>query len=191
MSTVLASTVDSWFQPCKKALDRQYKGQIRWSYARLLLSLPWVVSYRFVVRRWQRLRGHPYKDPFSSNFPQLFCNSLAQALGTEWSEVVAASGVEKNDLQLVTTQHRTLSQDACIALLGRLRPHVPAPLWNGVLAASLMADVDSRPVSVVTVDAAKANALYYLTRLSAEDDSSSQMIEQAFQSLWNLRPTSR
>lgn len=191
MSTVLASTVGSWFQPCKKALDRQYKGQVRWSYARLLLSLPWVVSYRFVVRRWKRLRGHPYNDPFSSNFPQLFCNSLAQALGAEWSEVVAASGVEMNDLQLLTTQHKALSQDACIALLEKLRPHVPAPLWNGVLAASLMADVDSRPIRVVTVDAEKANALYCLTRLSAKDDSSSQMIEHAFQSLCNLRPTSR
>lgn len=84
-----------------------------------------------------------------------------------------------------------MSQDACIALLEKLRPHVPAPLWNGVLAASLTTDVDSRPISVVTVDAVKANALNYLTSLSTKDDSSSQMVEQTFQSLWNLRPTSR
>lgn len=30
MSTALASAVENWFQPCKRALDRQYKGQIRW-----------------------------------------------------------------------------------------------------------------------------------------------------------------
>jgi len=191
MSTVLASTVESWFQPCKKVLDRQYKGQIRRSYARLLLSMPWLVTYRFVVRRWQRLRGHPYTDPFGSNFPQFFCNLLAQALGTKWSEVIAAAGVERNDVQLLTTQHRALSQEACIELLEKLRPHVSAPLWNRVLAASLIADVDSSPISVITVDAAKASALYYLTRLSTKDESSSQVIDQAFQSLWNLRPSSR
>lgn len=191
MSTALATTVESWFQPCKKALDRQYKGKIRWSYARLFLSLPWVVSHRFFARRWQRLRGQPYVDLFSSNFPQVFCNSLAQALGTKWSEVVATAGVERRDLQLLTTQHRPHSQDACIALLERLRPHVPASLWNGVLATSLITDVDSRPISVVTVDAAKANALYYLTRLSTKDDSSSQVLEETFQSLWNLRPSAR
>jgi hypothetical protein len=191
MSTALASAVENWFQPCKRALDRQYKGQIRWATTRLLLSLPWVVSYRFVVRRWQRLRGHTYKDPFSSNFPQVFCNSLAQALGTKWSEIIDVAGVEKSDLQLLSTQHSTLSLDTCIALLENLRPHVPASLWNCVLAASLTTDVDSRPISVVTVDAEKANALYYLTRLSTKDDSSSQVIEQTFQSLWNLRPSSR
>lgn len=191
MSTEIASNLESWFQPCKRTLDRRYKGQIRWSYARLLLSLPWVVSYRFVVRRWQRLRGHPYTDPFSSNFPQLFCNSLAQALGSKWSEAVAAADVEKSELQLLTTQHRALSQETGIALFMKLRPHVPASVWNGVLAASLTADVDSQPTSVVTVDAAKANALVYLTRLSINDDSSSQVIEQTFQSLWNLRPAAR
>ena len=191
ISTALASTVESWFQPCKKALDRRYKGQIRWSCARLLLSLPWVVSYRFVVKWWQRIRGQSYTDPFSSNFPQIFCSSLAHALGNRWGEVVAASGIEKSDLQILTAQHKAMSQDACIALLEKLRPHVPAPLWNGLLTASLTTDVNSRPISVVTVDAAKANALYYLTRLSTKDDSSSQMVEQTYQSLRNLRPTSR
>lgn len=191
MSSALASAVESWFKPCKKTLDRQYSGQLRASFMRHLISFPWVVSYRFVVRRWQRLRGHPYKDPFGSNFPQVFCNSLALALGANWSEVVATSGIEKNDLHLLTTQHRFLPHDACIALLEKLRPHVPAPLWNGLLAASVTADVDSRPISLITVDAAKANGLYYLTRLSTEDDSSSQVLNQTLHSLWNLRPTSR
>ncbi|MFA6464733.1 MAG: hypothetical protein WC256_13940 [Desulfurivibrionaceae bacterium] len=189
MSTALASTVDSWFTNCKKVLDRQHKGQVRWSYARLLLSLPWVASYRFIIRRWRRFRGHPYTDPFSSNFPPLFCKSLEQALGTAWNKAVTASGIQKNDLHLMTTQHVVFSQDECIALLNEIRPFVPADIWNRVLAATLIADIDSRPISVITVDAAKANALYYLTRLSTKNDDTSDVIEQAFHSLWNLRPT--
>ena len=191
ISTALASTVESWFQSCKKVLDHRYKEEIRWSYAHLVLSLPWVASYRFVVRRWRRLRGQPYKDPFSSNFSQIFCNSLAQELGNKWGEVVAASGVEQNDLKILTTQHRAISQDECIELLEKLRPHVPAPLWNLVLATSLTTDVDSIPLSAVTVDAEKAHALYYLTKLSVKDNSSSNMLAQTLHSLWNLRPTSR
>ena len=191
MSTALTSATASWFKPCRKVLDRQYKNQIRWSYAHLLFSLPWVASYRFVIRRWQRLRGHPYFDPFSSNFPQIFCIHLAQAIGTEWSQVITASGIERTDFRLLMTQHKALSQDTCIALFEKIRPFVPATLWNSVLAASLIADVDSQPISIVTVDAVKANALYCLTRLSSKDESSSQVIEQAFQSLWNLRPPSR
>jgi hypothetical protein len=191
MSTGLASILASWFQICKRTIDRRSKGQIRRSYARLFLSVPREVSYRFLVRRWQRLRGHPYTDPFSSNFPQLFCNSLALALGSNWSGVVAAADVDKNELELLATQHRDLSQDEGIALLEKLRPHVSASVWNGVLAASLISDIDSRPISIVEVEAAKAEALYYLFELSTEDDSSGQVIEQTFQSLWNLRPSAR
>jgi hypothetical protein len=191
MSTDLASSVDAWFRPCKNVLDRQYKSQIRWAYARLVLALPWVLTYRFIVRRWRRVRGQPYTDPYCSNFPQIFCNRLAHASGSEWNKLVAESGIKTADLLLMLTQHKALSQDACIGLLERIRPLVPAALWNRILAASLIADVDSRPSSIVTVDADKANALYYLTRLSIKDESSSQIIEQTFQSLWNLHPTAR
>lgn len=192
MSTALASALESWFKPCKKTLDRRYKGQIYRSYARLLTLLPWVLSYRFVVRRWHRFRGHPYTDPFSSNFPQVFCNSLSQALGSKWSEAVATADVEKSEFQLLITQHRALSQDTSISLLEKLRPHIPADIWNSVLVTSLTADVDSRPIYVASVDSVKANAIYYLVRLSTNDDiSNRQVVEQALQSLWNLRPTAK
>lgn len=191
ISTALAVTVANWFQSCKKTLDRRYKKQIRWAYVSLLLSLPWFASYRYVVRRWQRLRGRPYTDPFSSNFPQLFCNALASKLGSEWREVVAAADIDKDDFYLLTSQHRALSHDKTIALLEKLRQHVPASVWNSILTASLTADVDSIPTSVVTVDAVKADALNYLARLSVKDDRGDHVIEEALQNLWSLRPSVR
>ncbi len=191
MSTALASAVEAWFRTCKGALDRQYKGQIRRSYIWLMVLLPWVFTYRIVVRRWRKYRNQPYTDPYSSNFPQLFCTLLAAELGDEWASVVSASGVHKRELEVLISQHQHLSQDSCIALLDRLRPYVPADLWNSILTRSLTMDVDGRKISVVVVDAAKANAIYYLTKLAAKDNSTSQIIEQTFQSLWNLRPTGR
>ncbi|MBE0549458.1 MAG: hypothetical protein IH627_17755 [Rubrivivax sp.] len=191
MSTALALTLESWFSGCQKVLDSHYRGKIRWSYARLLLFLPWVLSYRFVVRRWQRLRGRPYTDPFTSNFPAVFCTALEQTLGQPWNEAITASGVKKRDVENMISQHIALMQEQCISTLERVRPFVPAEIWNRVLASSLLLDVDSDQISIVTVDAAKANALYYLTRLAAKDDDTSHLVEETFQSLWNLRPTSR
>lgn len=191
MSTAMATSVEAWFSDCKAVLDRQYKSQIRRSRVRLVVSLPWVLTFRFVVRRWRRYRGQPYTDPFASNFPQLFCESLRSALGDHWLTVVSASAVDKKDIELLIAQHKPVSQDLCVALLEKLRSHVPPPLWNTVLTSSLTSDVDSRLISVVTVDAARANAIYYLTRLSASDDSSSHLIQHTLHSLWNLRPTSR
>ena len=190
MSTALASNVESWFKPCKNALDRQYNWQIRRSFARLLLSMPWIVSYRFIVRHWKRQIDHPYTDPFSSNFPQIFCNSLAQALGTKWCDLVNASGIDAKGLQLMRTQHRLLSQSEYIALLEKFRPHVNASVWNDVLVSSLTADVDNTPISAVTVDAIRAGAIYYLGKLSIKDESGGSVVEQAFQNLWNIRPSS-
>ena len=191
MSTALASTIDSWFKSCKKVLDRQLRGRVRWSYARLLFSMPWVLIYRFIVRRWQRLRGQPFTDPHSSNFPPLFCKALERALGPAWSEVIAASRISRNDLLQMTMQHVPISQDSCIALLENIRPLIRGDVWNRLLAEALIVDVESRSISVVTVDAVKASALYYLTRLASKDDNATQVIEQAFQSLWNLRPSSQ
>jgi hypothetical protein len=54
----------------------------------------------------------------------------------------------------------------------------------------LIADVDGRSISVATVDATKAKALYYLTSLASKDENTAQLIEQTFQSFWNLRPSS-
>jgi hypothetical protein len=90
----------------------------------------------------------------------------------------------------MTTQHVVFTQNESIALLEKIRPFVPADIWNRVLAATLIADIDSRPISVVTVDAAKANALYYLTRLSTKDGDTNYVIEQTFQSLLSLHATS-
>jgi hypothetical protein len=191
MSTAIAFAVEMWFRICKRALDRQYNSQIRRSYAWFVASLPWVLTYRFVIRRWRRHRSEPYTDPFSSNFPQLFCASLSAALRDEWDTVVYASGVDEKSLEHLITQHKPMSQDSCIAVLEKLRTHIPPLLWNTILTTSLTADIYMRPISVVTVEAAKANALYLLNRLSAQDYSSNLLIEQTFQSLWNLRPTSR
>jgi hypothetical protein len=190
ISTALASGVDSWFKSCQKVLDRQLKNRIRWSYARLLLSLPKVAAYRFFVRKWQRFRGRPYTDPFDSNFPQLFCRSLERSLGIKWGEVIAASGINEDDFSQMAAQHVPLSQDACIAFFSRIRSFVPAGVWNRLLAEVLIADVDGRSISVATVDATKAKALYYLTSLASKDENTAQLIEQTFQSFWNLRPSS-
>lgn len=191
MSTALASTTESWFKSCKKVLDRKYNGRLRASYVHFLLSLPWEVSYRLVMRRWKRLRGQPYTDPFASNFPQLFCISLVQAIGPEWNEIITASGIESNDFRLLITQHKALSQDSSIALLERIRPYVPADLWDKALADSLTADVDSRHITMATVDAIKATALCYFASLSSKDENSAQVRAEAFKSLWNLRSYSK
>ena len=190
MSSVLSVSLERWFKSCKKVLDRQLNTKVRWAFVSILLSMPWVALYRFLVRRWCRFRDQPYVDPYSSNFPQLFCVSLEKALGTKWSEVVSVSGIKEKDLRLLLTQHVALPQDAQIALLEKMRLVVPVALWNGLLAASLISDVESRPKSVVTVEAEKANALSYLVRLARKDENSNQVIEYAFQSIWNLRPTS-
>lgn len=191
MSTAIALAVEAWFRSSKRILDGQYKSQIRRSYAWLVATVPWVLTYRFVVRRWRRHRRQPYTDPFGSNFAQLFCESLRVALGDNWDAVVSASGVDEKVLKVLTNQHKHTPQDLCIVLLERLRPHIPAPIWNTILTGALTADVDRQPLSLVTVDAAKANALYYLARLSVKDDNSDYLIEQAYQSLWKLHPTSR
>lgn len=187
MSSAIASTTASWFKSCKKVLDRQYNGRLRASYVHILLSLPWVASYRLVMRRWKRLSGQPYTDPFASNFPQLFCNSLVQAIGPEWNQIVTASGIENTDFRLLITQHKALSQDSSIALLERIRPYVPADLWDKALAHSLIADVDSSHITMATVDTIKATALYYFARLSSKNENSAQVRAEAFKSLWYLR----
>lgn len=189
MSTGLASATAAWFSTCRKILERQRKSQLRRSYARFLLTLPWVLSYRVVMRRWRRFTGHPYKDPFGSNFASLFCLSLAQALDSVWDKTIADSGIEKEKIHLMQNQHVEFSQEQCIEILKQLRPFVPPSLWNSMLAATLIADTDGRQISLVTADAAKANALYYLKMLATKNDATNHVIEQAFQSLWNLRPS--
>lgn len=191
ISTTLASASDRWFTNCRKVLDRRHKSQLRWSYIDLLASLPKIAFYRLIVRRWKRLRGHPYLDPFSSNFVPLFINALAKVLENTWNEIIVESGVDKKRLQLMKTQHVSFSEEQCVVLLVKIRPLVTANKWNKLLATTLITEIDSRVISISTVDSFKAQAIYYLTALASKDEGSNNIIEQAFKNLWNLHSTPR
>lgn len=189
LSTGLASATASWFSKCQYVLERQRKKAIRRSYAKLLLQLPQIVIHRIFIRAWRRITKTPYRDPVGSNFFSLFFDGLAEAFAFDWEEAIRASGVNRERLLLLWNQHANVSHDESISMLERLKPHFRPDIWNSVLAASVLADVDRRSINIVTTDAVKANAIYRLTRLAAKDDVTSDVIQRTFQSLWNLRPT--
>ncbi len=187
LSTTVASATASWFSDCQRVLEKQRKKAVRRSYAKLLLQTPWVLTHRVLLRAWRRITKTPYRDPVGSNFFSLFCEALSKALASDWEDAIVKSGVDQRRLAALWNQHANASQDEQISVLERIRPHVPSDIWNIALAESVLADVDEQPISLVTVDAVKANAIFHLT-LAVKDETSSNLIQIAFQSVWNLRP---
>lgn len=188
MSTSLASATDRWFLDCKKILDKHQKKAIRHSYARLFLILPKIILYRFFVKKLRKFKGKPYTDPFGSNFFSFFCLFLNNQLDHNFDKILEKAGVDKRRLTMMQNQHVNFSQEESISMLELIQPHVEPSVWNIVLANSIIADVDRQPITLITVDSVKANALFFYAKLATKDESTSDLMMKTFQSLWNLKP---